>query len=78
MTPNESGSNTAVTFYRWDELELEPVSDMLSRKLITGERITLAHVFLKEGCIVPAHKHDNEQITYVLEGALLFEIDGKK
>jgi quercetin dioxygenase-like cupin family protein len=32
----------------------------------------LAHVYLKKGCIVPAHSHENEQLTYVLEGALRF------
>ena len=45
---------------------------MLERRLITGERIMLAHVYLKKGCIVPQHSHDNEQITYILEGALKF------
>ena len=50
----------------------ERVSDMLDRRLITGERMMLAHVYLKKGCIVPKHQHDNEQLTYVLEGALHF------
>jgi quercetin dioxygenase-like cupin family protein len=52
----------------------ERVSDMLERRLITGERMMLAHVYLKKGCIVPKHSHDNEQITYILEGALKFWI----
>jgi quercetin dioxygenase-like cupin family protein len=47
---------------------------MLERRLITGERMMLAHVYLKKGCIVPKHSHDNEQITYILEGALKFWI----
>jgi quercetin dioxygenase-like cupin family protein len=34
----------------------------------------LAHVYLKKGCIVPKHSHENEQITYILEGALKFWI----
>lgn len=52
----------------------EKVSDMLDRRLITGERMMLAHVYLKKGCIVPQHSHENEQITYILEGALRFWI----
>jgi quercetin dioxygenase-like cupin family protein len=52
----------------------ERVSDMLERRLITGERMMLAHVYLKKGCIVPRHSHDNEQLTYILEGALRFWI----
>jgi quercetin dioxygenase-like cupin family protein len=34
----------------------------------------LAHVYLKKGCIVPKHSHENEQLTYILEGALKFKI----
>jgi quercetin dioxygenase-like cupin family protein len=63
-----------VTQYRWEEMPKEKVSPMLERRLITGERTMLAHVYLKKGCIVPRHQHDNEQITYILEGALKFWI----
>ena len=63
-----------VTHYRWKEIEEEPLSDVLSRKLITGDRMMLAHVYLKKGCIVPKHSHENEQLTYILEGALRFWI----
>lgn len=55
-------------------MPLEKVSPLLDRRLISGERIMLAHVYLKKGCIVPSHKHDNEQITYILEGKLRFWI----
>jgi quercetin dioxygenase-like cupin family protein len=64
-----------VKLYRWDELEREPVTDGLDRKLITGERLMLAHVFLRKGCIVPRHQHDHEQFTYVMAGALRFWIE---
>jgi quercetin dioxygenase-like cupin family protein len=59
-------------FFRWKDMPKEKVSDMLSRRLITGERMMLAHVYLKKGCIVPRHQHENEQLTYILEGALRF------
>jgi unsaturated pyranuronate lyase len=65
---------SSVTFYRWEEMPKEKVSPMLERRLITGERTMLAHVYLKKGCIVPRHQHENEQITYILEGALRFWI----
>jgi len=42
--------------------------------LITGDRIMLAHVYLKKGCVVPKHSHENEQLTYILEGALRFRV----
>jgi len=52
----------------------EPLSDVLERRLITGDRMMLAHVYLKKGAIVPRHSHENEQITYILEGGLRFWI----
>ncbi len=64
----------AATRYRWDAMPKERVSDMLDRRLITGERMMLAHVYLKKGCIVPKHSHENEQLTYILEGALRFKL----
>lgn len=50
----------------------EQVNDLLSRRLITGERMMIGHVYIKKGCVVPLHSHDNEQITYILDGALHF------
>jgi quercetin dioxygenase-like cupin family protein len=63
---------TDATKYRWDDMPKERVSATLERRLITGERMMLAHVYLKRGCIVPKHSHENEQLTYILEGALRF------
>jgi quercetin dioxygenase-like cupin family protein len=60
------------THYRWDDMPKEAVNEQLERRLITGERMMLAHVYLDEGCIVPMHSHENEQLTYILEGALRF------
>lgn len=59
-------------FFRWDDLPKEKLNDLLDRRLITGERMMLAHVYLRKGCVVPKHSHENEQLTYVLEGALRF------
>lgn len=66
-----SGS-TDVRLYRWDELPKERLTDKLERRIITGERMMIAHVYLQKGCVVPLHHHENEQLTYVLEGALHF------
>ena len=62
----------AVNHYRWDDMPAEPLKGGLSRKLITGERMMIAHVYFKKGDDVPLHSHDNEQLTYVLSGALKF------
>jgi quercetin dioxygenase-like cupin family protein len=63
-----------VSHYTWASMPLENVSPLLDRRLVTGERLMLAHVYLKKGCIVPKHQHENEQITYILEGKLRFWI----
>ena len=67
-------SKHGVTFYRWDDMPVEQVNSGLSRRLITGERMMLAHVYLKKDCVVPRHQHENEQLTYILEGCLKFWI----
>jgi unsaturated pyranuronate lyase len=63
-----------VTFYRWSDMPREKVTDMLDRRLITADRMMLSHVYLKKGAIVPQHSHENEQLTYILEGGLRFWI----
>lgn len=61
-----------VLYKRWSEIPLETVTDQITRKLITGQDMMLAHVYLKKGAIVPKHQHHNEQFTYILEGCLRF------
>jgi quercetin dioxygenase-like cupin family protein len=61
----------------WGLIELENLNPLLQRHFVVGQNVMLARVLLKKGCIVPEHSHHNEQITYVLEGALKFWIDGK-
>src|SRR5690242_19122597 len=66
------GGKRAATWHRWDQMPREELHERLSRRLITGERVMLAHVYLKQGCVVPKHSHENEQFSYILEGALRF------
>ena len=60
--------------HRWDDMEREHLSAGLGRRLVTGDQVMLAHVYFDEGAEVPRHHHHNEQITYILEGALRFHI----
>jgi quercetin dioxygenase-like cupin family protein len=64
----------SVTKRPWSEVPLEELSPLISRRLIYTERQMLAHVHLKEGAVVPAHEHHNEQFTYILSGRLRFWI----
>jgi quercetin dioxygenase-like cupin family protein len=60
------------THHRWEELPREELGPLIGRRLVTGERLMIAHVYLAEGAIVPQHAHENEQLTYILEGRLRF------
>jgi quercetin dioxygenase-like cupin family protein len=62
----------AAIHYRWEDLPKETLKPDLERRLISAERMMLAHVYLQKGCVVPKHSHENEQLTYILEGALRF------
>ena len=62
----------------WSSVEVEALNPLLGRHFVVGQNVMLARVLLKKGCVVPEHSHHNEQITYVLAGALKFWIDGKE
>src|SRR4029077_2050991 len=59
-------------------IPLAELNPLLQRQFVVGQEIMLARVLLKKGCIVPEHSHHNEQLTYILDGALKFWIDGKE
>src|SRR5260370_2601278 len=63
---------------RWSDVELEKLNPLVGRQMISGDELMLARILLKKGCVVPEHSHVNEQLTYVVEGALKFWIDGKE
>ena len=63
---------SSATHYRWDDLPKEELKPDLHRRLIPAERMTIGHVYLDKGCIVPRHSHENEQLTYILDGTLRF------
>jgi unsaturated pyranuronate lyase len=70
--------NAALQYIPWHTIPLEDLNPLLQRQFVVGQEIMLARVLLKKGCIVPEHSHHNEQLTYVLEGALKFWIDGQE
>lgn len=66
MTPQNA------THLRWDDVALEPMRGDITRKFVTSDKLMLAQITLKAGDSVPAHRHHNEQITYVISGAMDF------
>jgi quercetin dioxygenase-like cupin family protein len=76
--PKSEGQGGKLKYIPWKSVELEDLNPLLQRQMLVGEKMMLARVLLKKGCVVPLHSHENEQITYILEGALKFEIDGRE
>jgi quercetin dioxygenase-like cupin family protein len=65
-------------YVAWKDVEREQLNPLIDREMVVGNKIMLARVLLKKGAHVPQHSHHNEQVTYILEGALKFAIDGKE
>ena len=63
--------------FSWDEVKTEVMNANIKRKVITGERAMVAQVFIVKGGVVPVHQHESEQLTYIMEGALEFELEGR-
>jgi quercetin dioxygenase-like cupin family protein len=74
----KKAGNFQLQYLPWEQVELEDINPLFQRQLIVGQEVMLARVLLKKGCIVPLHSHINEQLTYILEGALKFWIDGRE
>jgi quercetin dioxygenase-like cupin family protein len=77
VTKHAAGT-PALQYIPWHTIPLENLNPLLQRQFVVGQEIMLARVLLKKGCIVPEHSHHNEQLTYIVEGALKFWIDGKE
>ena len=71
-------SKAPLQYIPWHTIPLEELNPLLRRQFVVGQEIMVARVLLKKGCIVPEHSHHNEQLTYILDGALKFWIDGQE
>jgi quercetin dioxygenase-like cupin family protein len=73
-----SAPSAALQHIPWKSIPLEELNPLLQRQFVVGQELMLARVLMKKGCVVPEHSHHNEQLTYIVEGALKFWIDGKE
>jgi quercetin dioxygenase-like cupin family protein len=67
-------ADNAVQTTCWDEVELETVNPQMQRRIVTGERLTVARIYFKDGFLVPMHSHEQEQVTQVISGNMRFTI----
>jgi quercetin dioxygenase-like cupin family protein len=78
MSTNTEQASSKLQHIRLQDMPVEHLNPLIDRQFVAGERSMLARIILRKGSIVPLHSHDNEQITYVLDGALKFVIEGKE
>ncbi|MES2222234.1 MAG: cupin domain-containing protein [Acidobacteriota bacterium] len=78
MSTTTNQASSKLQHIRLQDMPVEQLNPLIDRQFVFGERSMLARIILRKGSIVPMHSHENEQITYVLEGALKFAIDGKE
>jgi quercetin dioxygenase-like cupin family protein len=78
MSAPEVQKTPGLQHIRFKDMPVEHLNPLLDRQFVTGERSMLARLLLRTGCVVPLHSHENEQITYILEGALKFIIENKE
>ena len=69
---------TTARLHRWDEIALEKITEMISQKIVAGEREMMAQIYMKRGALVPMHAHESEQMTYVLQGALKYLVGAEE
>ena len=62
--------------YRWADIVPEQLNPLLTRQFVSGQKAMLSRILLKQGCLVPEHQHENEQVSLVVSGALEFVVSG--
>ena len=65
-------------YFDWSRLPQEQLNEKFSRKFIHGEKVMVAQIFLKQGCVVPEHSHESEQMTLVMTGLLRFKFGAEE
>lgn len=62
--------------HRWSDVPSERIGPSISRRFITGERMTVGHFDLTRGASVQSHAHDPEEMFCVTRGAVKVTISG--
>jgi quercetin dioxygenase-like cupin family protein len=67
--------SAAMKLHHWNEIEREQLGPLTARQVVNSDRLTIARIYLKKGAVVARHQHENEQVSYLLEGHLRFQFD---
>lgn len=69
---------STIQHIKWDDVELESVNPSMQRQIVTGDRMTVARIWFKDGYFVRQHSHEQEQITQVVSGTMRFHLGGER
>jgi len=64
--------------HRWSDIRPEAIGNLIVRRYITGDRMTVAEFHMKRGAKALRHGHDSEEMCCVLKGAVKYEIEGNE
>ncbi len=78
MSTSTTEKTPRLQHIRFEDVAMERINPLIDRQFACGERSMLARIILRKGAVVPEHSHENEQITYLLEGALKFIVLGQE
>jgi quercetin dioxygenase-like cupin family protein len=78
MGESTEDKTAGIQHLSFKKMPVEHLNPLIDRQFVAGERSMLARLLLRKGCVVPLHSHENEQITYVLEGALKFTLQDRE
>ncbi|HUK45637.1 MAG TPA: cupin domain-containing protein [Gaiellaceae bacterium] len=65
------------TFDNAGSIPPQPIWNGLVSRSVSGEQLTLALIELEPNADVPEHSHENEQVGFLIEGAMRFTIGGE-
>ena len=60
-----------------DELPELQIAEGILMRAVTAQSMTVAHVKLSAGAMLPEHAHVNEQVVNVIEGELELTVEGR-
>ena len=61
-----------MAFYKWDEVKELELDSGVTRRVVSGDKLMIFRNFLPKGSVPPRHRHENEQVAYVVSGAVKF------
>jgi quercetin dioxygenase-like cupin family protein len=64
--------------YEWNAIEREDLNPKFGRRVIHGDTMTVAKIYMKKGCLVPEHHHESEQISMMEQGSMKFVVGGEE